>query len=670
MPSVASLRFAIIVAIATPTGLVGCDATPTMTPNPAPTVVDSVIPRQPVDTLVEQPPVDTAVVDTAVVVPAMDTIVVPPPVMSARLLVTPARLATWQRMVAEGHPLARLADANCQANRYGDGGLWCAWWFMATRDSVAGRKAVGTWLATTSGVSLNAIREDFVEKAVTYDWLCASGVATPSQCATMRSRLDPWKNVCRTVRMEDGDQAIGCYFGRVAYAYATGDSADVMVAGGLVRTGFDRSTYRNTIGGYFDAMEGGALGESFAYDVGTAMLALIGVEVVKSATGVDHFPEFPVADLARYHIASTTGDLRQWVQHGDEQDPRDQTGRLFKRMTLYLGVQGVTKDPFLHSLIRDLAAKYGWTGNGSAEPWARALLFFDPYAPVASPLFGDWVANGHGMIYSRQPTQTLWLAAFNNTFEDHQYDHLFDAQVYKNGEWALTHPLGYGAEPARVTASNGLSLAGLGAMFNRRMTWTTSGAGWIAIAGVTGGSPYASNYYLPPPSFIRYAGRTSVAGTVGATTVVITRDTVDMDDPRTLPRFDRYRPTTHSSSPHQAWINDANGLPWTIWHAPVRPSVSGNVLTWATAGGQAVRVELLADQPIQTATFDEATLWGAVPHAIRASELGWQTRANTAAPVLWSVVQIGPPLPVTRSGDTITVGGQAWTLTTAGVAGP
>ncbi|MBP9899402.1 MAG: hypothetical protein KBF28_13565, partial [Gemmatimonadales bacterium] len=199
---------------------------------------------------------------------------------------------------------------------------------------------------------------------------------------------------------------------------------------------------------------------------------------------------------------------------------------------------------------------------------------------------------------------------------------------------------------------------------------TTSGAGWIAIAGVTGGSPYASNYYLPPPSFIRYAGRTSVAGTVGATTVVITRDTVDMDDPRTLPRFDRYRPTTHSSSPHQAWINDANGLPWTIWHAPVRPSVSGNVLTWATAGGQAVRVELLADQPIQTATFDEATLWGAVPHAIRASELGWQTRANTAAPVLWSVVQIGPPLPVTRSGDTITVGGQAWTLTTAGVAGP
>jgi hypothetical protein len=273
------------------------------------------------------------------------------------------------------------------------------------------------------------------------------------------------------------------------------------------------------------------------------------------------------------------------------------------------------------------------------------------------------------MIYSRQPTQTLWLAAFNNTYEDHQYDHLFDSQIYKDGEWVLTHPIGYGGEAFRVTASNGLSLAGFGSMYTRRMTWTSSGSGWIAIAGRTDGSPYRPDYYQPPPPFIRYAGRTSVAGTVGGTTIVITRDTVDMDDPRTLPGFDRYYPAG-TTYPHQTWINEAEGLPWTIWHSPVAPTVNGNVLTWSTAGGQPVRVELLADQPIQTRTFDEAVLWGNTSSSIRASELGWQARANTAAPVLWSVVQIGSPLPVTRSGDTITIGGQSWTLTTIGVAGP
>src|SRR5690606_38136104 len=97
----------------------------TVTPPPTDTVV-----TPPVDT-VTPPPVDT------VTPPPVDTtppIVVPPPTASARLLVTPERLATWRQMIADGHHLAVLADANCKGNRYGDTGLWCAWWYMATGD--------------------------------------------------------------------------------------------------------------------------------------------------------------------------------------------------------------------------------------------------------------------------------------------------------------------------------------------------------------------------------------------------------------------------------------------------------------------------------------------------------------------------------------------------------
>ena len=65
--------------------------------------------------------------------------------------------------------MAALAKQWCDyANPYGDTGLWCAWRYVAAGDQAAGREAVATWLATTSGSNFNTIREEFIEKAVTY----------------------------------------------------------------------------------------------------------------------------------------------------------------------------------------------------------------------------------------------------------------------------------------------------------------------------------------------------------------------------------------------------------------------------------------------------------------------------------------------------------------------
>lgn len=621
------------------------------------TVVDTVT--------VTPPPVDT------VTPPPVDTVTPPPPpTASTRLLATPERVATWQQMIADGHHLALLADANCKGNRYGDTGLWCAWWYMATGDTAAGRKAATTWIASIGSVTdLNNIRENFIERAVTYDWLCGTSVATASECATMRQLLDRWKATCQSIRPEDGDQTIGCYFGRVAYAFATGDQSDIAAAGGLDRTGVNRSTQRNTVGGYFDHMDGGALGESYDYDMGTSLLALMGVEVVKSATGVDHFPEFPASDLARYLAYGYTPGLEQPLQWWDSQDPRDVTGRLFKRVTLFGSVAGVTKDPVLMRTVTDLFGKYGTTGFGSAEPWARILIFYDPAVPSGAVANGPWLANGMGVMYRRTPTALGWLAAYAKTYEDHEYGHLFDVQVWRNGGWPVRNRLGYAGVATGPYAANGLSLAGFASMGTRGMTCADTGATWIALCGSTAGSPYDGiSYFDPPPPFVRYAGRTAVQATVGQTEIVITRDSVDMDDPRTLPKFTRYR----ASNPnHQQWITDADGKPWTIWHQDVQPTVTGQVVTWTAKNGDPVRVEFLADQPVQTATYDESGLgWFSQGIGVNPVEFGWHTRSYTPARVLWSVVQVGPALPVSRSGDTITVGGQAFTLTTAGVVGP
>src|SRR5690606_1520826 len=137
---------------------------------------------------------------------------------------------------------------------------------------------------------------------------------------------------------------------------------------------------------------------------------------------------------------------------------------------------------------------------------------------------GPWLANGMGMLYRRTPTTLGWLAAFAKTYEDHEYGHLFDVQLWRGTGWAITKPIGYAGEAVRVLASNGLSLAGFGSMGTRGMTWADTGATWIALAGETKGGAYDGiSYYDPPPPFVRYAGRTAVEATIGQTSVVINR---------------------------------------------------------------------------------------------------------------------------------------------------
>jgi len=236
-----------------------------------------------------------------------------------------------------------------------------------------------------------------------------------------------------------------------------------------------------------------------------------------------------------------------------------------------------------------------------------------------------------------------------------------DIQVYRDG-WLLTRPIGYGYGVHEL-ASNAPVYAGLNKFRQSGMTWADSGAGWTAIAGVTRGSYFTSGYPAPP-EFLHYGGRVVVFAEAGGEDVVIVRDSVDMDDPRSLPLFSSYRATP--TYPHQSRIAEYEGKMWALWHMPQSPNLSGTTLSWTAPNGREVTLQAFADQQVEVLIRDDQSVLGS---AVSDSEKGWHARLHSDAPVLFQVFHTGA-VPVSRSGDTITVAGVSWTITSAGVTGP
>ena len=501
---------------------------------------------------------------------------------------------TYVRMAGENHVWWKLITSNCTGSRYGDTGLWCTIVYKVNGDRAAAAKAAVTWLATNPQVANdNHRRENFVEGCIMYDALRPT--LTTAQDAAWLARLEAWASQSLGTRTADGDQTIGTTLGIQCLDRVAGTNWSAQIAPMIA------ATQR-----YISAFAGGELDESMEYNSGTAVVLMLGLAALPANTyaNADSF----LIEHARYHPYSVTGDLRQYVQWGDEQNPRDFAGRLFRKMTNWMVTQGLTGDAQLQELITSVVSRYGATGHGSAEPWARSFLFYDPYASASAPSYGRHFSTARGHLYVRTPTSTVLLVASNRTREDHEWQWTFNAEVYRDGEWALTIPRSYGQWPAyRGEGSNGLSLAGVGAMANRGATQVDNGANWSALIGATSG-PLYEGYYDPPPSFVRYAGRTAVTAEVNGWTVVITRDTVDMVDPRSLPKFARYR--SSGLWLHQQWIAASEGLPWTVWHSRVPPTASGNEWSWQTPGGQTVAIEMLADSPVRAVLVDESTLGG------------------------------------------------------------
>ena len=89
---------------------------------------------------------------------------------------------------------------------------------------------------------------------------------------------------------------------------------------------------------------------------------------------------------------------------------------------------------------------------------------------------------------------------------DHEVANFGDFQLYRDGEWAVTHPLGYGNTADSGASTNSMLIDGLSSMADTRGPVAQESAddgSFAYIAGTTGGQYYAQPYYQAPPTFLQ-----------------------------------------------------------------------------------------------------------------------------------------------------------------------
>ena len=593
---------------------------------------------------------------------------------------TPKRIATMQRMRAEGHHLWRLHERQCAATgtpkqSYFDSGLWCLPVYVVTGDAAAAQRGIKRILQyPVTPPNGNEVRERFGGLV-----LMTAGywpAMTSAQRASARAMLDGWakwatgKNLpmyAGGFRLGDSDQSVSTWFslalltvfneamgfpGRWVDSVSTPQGGERWPIGGFAATAATQTTARNNVAFYSRQFVGGEWNESAAYNEGTLQMLIMGDDALTSQLGRSLTPEFrsqlPAAGRAQAFMV--TPDLMQPVQWGDEEKPHDLT--LYNRTVLLCMLS--PHSPDAHRLLLDLWKKHGTSGYGSAEPVERCLPYYDPDAPVAaSPATGRHVATGRGHLYVKDATTLFFAQGPNPQNEDHQWQVTRNIMVYHRGAWWLDHPHGYGGVAADPVGQNGLSLAGFGAMPNRAMVRVDSGDGWSAITSRTSGCVYVGNFWEPPPCFVKSALSTQFVTKIDGSPVVIVRDSVDMSNPLTMPRIERYYPAD------RARIDDAKGGWWAIWHMPKRPTATADGHEWTTAGRLPIALHTFG--ATESVVLNENALWKEKDNGTR----GWQVRTRGER-ILFSVLA-DPALTVRRNGNSITVGPRTITITSAGV---
>lgn len=591
-----------------------------------------------------------------------------------RLIWTPERQGIWSQMRSdfEASPLApqtlggqyfKLIKDNAECKcRYADTGLWATLMFQMTGDRKYVELAwaeVETSFLKLTGRQLggNYGREYAAENVLIYDWLYPG--LSSSQRSTFLNKLNEQFETSLTntsnpnapVRTADSDQTTGIYFGLAFLYVATGDhnpkAAELLnrpYVGGLNATARDRTTLRNTILDYVSMAAGGEWIEGTEYSLGTIRLLLLGAEGVRTATGRDYFPEISrwLSSAVTRPLYVITPDLKESYQWGDTQHPGVFQGRLAAWMTtngILAGLGDQTSAAYLQDLIARLVARYGATGYQSAEPMARMFLTFNPYAASASSagLPRIWFASGQGLLLARSGWDegaSMFGAHVpaQQPYVDHQVGYLGDFQLYRRGDWAVTHPLTYSGPGITGEGVNTLLHAGFGSMAQLRdvvgAEWDP-GATYAYVAGTTGGQKYAQGSYQPPPTYLYEWTRSLVylpALGQGVDAIVV-HDRSHADNPRQLPRFERY------STADRNTVMKASSLREWIIHMPVRPSIGGETIEWQTSTGDSVRVNMLLPRERNVTAIDESERWPT--SVVTADQRKWDARISPAGEQSW-----------------------------------
>jgi hypothetical protein len=615
-------------------------------------------------------------------------------------IVTPARRAVWVNMKSTNHFLYKLAENVCSATgtpgeRYGDDGFACAWVAQVDSSPAAAQKTIAKLEQYGSGTKGNdAVRATLVPAAIMTDWVWHWADST--QRDSLYSGIQSWTRLalgkgtpmyvggCRT---SDADQGtLGCFFGPTLVdllfrgrpdaprwldsSMTTGGFTPVLV-GGLTSTDTMNSTARNEVTFFMQTKSrGGQEVESTDYNPGTSAVWLLGVEALKTALGTNPIPEADryFSDYAKWLPFEFTPDMNQTVEWGDTEHPHDVSTWLYRRIDMLMGLTGTTRECTTQATLQALWAKFGKVGYGSAEPMydaIHALAFYDPAVPACAMPTGTWYNSGRGHLTIKDATTSVSIEAQPPTDEDHQVRYWTNVTMYRNGEWVLDHPYGYGGDAVGPLATNGVSYRGFGAMAQKGVTRVDSGAGWWAVTGSTGGELGGCTYNCPAP-FLTFGQRSTLYTTVNGWSVVATFDTVALVDPGDLTQ---YRADSATLLANPGWFS--------VWHPNVVPTRTPTGWTWTTAGGQTVQLSAFGANIAGTVYDEYAQLWPDPPPPAKRSSgipvpytLAQQLRVATIGPTLLQVVLIGTGTPpaVTRTAGGVQVGSKLIALT-AGFAG-
>jgi hypothetical protein len=387
--------------------------------------------------------------------------------------------------------------------------------------------------------------------------------------------------------------------------------------------------------------EGGEWPESSEYNQGTVTLLITGALGLKDLTGTDYFPEVTafIPDLAKRQIMMGTNDLLNTIQWSDEEHPRNTIpGRLFYWERINMMLAGITKGtpigPAMQDLVLDLVEKYPPSGdvdNALAQRW---LYFYDPYAPRGdrTSLEKTWYASGVRMMLSRDgwgPDDSIFMAHYPTKYIVHHNVFYFgNFQLYRNQEWALTHPIAYSSRlaigPDGVNNMAFMDFPNV-ARFEgfkefKNVVEQEFGSDYAYIVGTEAGQIYDSGAWNPPPTFLHEWTRSMLyiqSNDKKSDTIVIF-DRTNAEDPRDLPGYPNSYHIKLQTAFENAWARK-----YAVFHMPMPPSLQPNEITWNTAQSQ-IKLNTLLPPNQRRQVVDETATWGAADAP--ASEKKWQVK--------------------------------------------
>lgn len=553
---------------------------------------------------------------------------------------TPKQRAIWDRMKSDNHPGYRQIVQNTNIARYGDAGRWELVRGVIDRDKNLMRRSFEEIRESLKDFTLiytgNNAHEHTLERAMAY------GCLKPHLSAQEDAAFRGWlmavaEKILNGVRFNDSDQVVGMYLGiamidKVAGTnYLTREIIDgsngggpKRPVGGLVATGANRSTMRNSIRYFTEVMaEGGHWVESgIHYDELTTQLLYMGANWL----GIQNFPEvIPFMNTqARYLMHYLTPNLKDGFQDGDTEHPHQL--RLNVHFVALLSfIAGYTTDQDIAAMVRQLQEDV-FAANGAAlDPiFARYYYTANPYAEKKP--WREWagkvhVAKGQGHVYWRTSVNADARAThvhcpnFVNGTVDHFTAFSFcNIRHFRNGMFVLDHPFAYIPDPffgnsvfVGAKAGPGLEATNLVGSAFREGSFSFATGTTTGLSQLTG-----VNGYGQVPTFNHETSRYVFEALDGDDSVIAIIDRIHADDPKQLVikaengtsrGWEQFYPNTNQRNALNSMIRSKD----ILFHVPTYPEFSGDrrSFSWSSGSIRARIEQVFPETPLERTVVDE-----------------------------------------------------------------